>query len=91
MQEFGQSLPMIRVRPPGPRSRELARRLARVESRNITYMAPDFPVFWEEARGANVLDADGNVYLDLTGAFGVAVAGHSAPGWSSRSRSRRRG
>lgn len=79
MEEFGTSLPSVRVSPPGPRSRELARRLARVESRNVTYLSSVFPVFWEEARGANVRDVDGNVYLDLTGAFGVAVAGHSAP------------
>jgi len=37
-------------------------------------------VFWEEARGANVRDVDGNIYLDLTGAFGVSSAGHSSPG-----------
>jgi len=36
-------------------------------------------VFWEAAVGANVRDADGNVYLDLTGAFGVALLGHSSP------------
>jgi 4-aminobutyrate aminotransferase-like enzyme len=38
-----------------------------------------FPVFWEEARGANVRDADGNEYLDLSAAFGVALAGHAHP------------
>jgi 4-aminobutyrate aminotransferase / (S)-3-amino-2-methylpropionate transaminase / 5-aminovalerate transaminase len=37
------------------------------------------PIFWEAARGAQVVDADGNRYLDLTGAFGVAVAGHAHP------------
>jgi adenosylmethionine-8-amino-7-oxononanoate aminotransferase len=37
------------------------------------------PIFWRRARGANVADTDGNVYLDLTGAFGVAVAGHAHP------------
>jgi 4-aminobutyrate aminotransferase-like enzyme len=57
----------------------MARRLSRVESRNITHLTPSFPVFWEEARGANVRDVDGNVYLDLTGAFGVSVAGHGNP------------
>ena len=36
-------------------------------------------MFWEEARGANVVDADGNVFLDLTGAFGVALLGHGHP------------
>lgn len=70
----------MRVPPPGPRSLQFARRLRQVESRNVTFLAPDFPVFWEEARGANVRDADGNVYVDLTGAFGVAAAGHGHPG-----------
>lgn len=77
--EWGRMLPRIATDPPGPASRELARRLRRVESRNVTYLADDFPVFWEEARGANVRDADGNVYLDLTGAFGVALLGHGDP------------
>jgi 4-aminobutyrate aminotransferase-like enzyme len=51
-----------------------------VESRNVTYVSGGWPVFWEEARGANVRDADGNVYLDLTGAFGVGLLGHGHPG-----------
>jgi 4-aminobutyrate aminotransferase/(S)-3-amino-2-methylpropionate transaminase len=57
----------------------MAERLSRVESRNVTHLTPDFPVFWEEAKGANVRDVDGNIYLDLTGAFGVSVAGHNPP------------
>lgn len=76
---LGPLLPRIETPPPGPRSRALADRLRSVESRNVTWLADDFPVFWEEARGANVRDADGNVYLDLTGAFGVALAGHAHP------------
>lgn len=77
---MGTLLPNIRVPPPGPVSRELATRLSEVESRNVTYLTSTFPVFWKEARGANVVDVDGNLYLDLTGAFGVASAGHTAPG-----------
>ena len=76
---FGRQLPHLASRPPGPRSRALAARLRRVESRNITLVADDWPVFWEDARGANVRDADGNVYVDLTAGFGVAAAGHAAP------------
>ena len=34
---------------------------------------------WAEARGANVVDADGNVFVDLTGGFGVAAVGHRHP------------
>lgn len=68
--------PRVRVPPPGPRSRRLAERLSRVESRNVTFRSDDFPIFWEKSRGSNVWDADGNRYVDLTGGFGVAVAGH---------------
>ena len=76
---FGTVLPQLTTRVPGPGSRELARRLALSESRNITLLANDFPIFWAEARGANVRDPDGNVFLDLTSAFGVASAGHAHP------------
>jgi 4-aminobutyrate aminotransferase/(S)-3-amino-2-methylpropionate transaminase len=62
---------------PGPRSIELAKRLAAVEARGVTYLADDFPVFWERAAGALIVDVDGNRYLDLTAAFGVAATGHT--------------
>ncbi|HEX5520864.1 MAG TPA: aminotransferase class III-fold pyridoxal phosphate-dependent enzyme, partial [Longimicrobiaceae bacterium] len=77
--DFGQQLPSIRTPPPGPASRALAAKLARYESPNVTYLAEDFPVFWSEAAGANVRDADGNVYVDLTAAFAVAGVGHANP------------
>ncbi len=72
-------LPHLVTPIPGPRSRELARRLRRAESPNVTYLAPDFPVFWEEARGCLVTDVDRNRFLDVTAAFGVASVGHSHP------------
>jgi 4-aminobutyrate aminotransferase-like enzyme len=58
------------------RSRELAQLLRAYESRNVTYLAGDAPIFWESAANATVTDADGNEYLDLTAAFGVANSGH---------------
>jgi len=76
----GDALPELRTRVPGPRSRALAGRLAAVESPNITRVSPDAPIFWSAARGANVLDADGNLFIDLTAGFGVAFAGHANPG-----------
>ena len=77
--ELGSGIPSLLTPPPGPRSRAMAERLRSVESRNVTYLSEGFPVFWEEARGANVRDVDGNVYLDFTGAFGVSLAGHTHP------------
>ncbi len=75
----GDLLPRIEVAPPGPASLRLAEELRQFESPNVTYLGSDFPIFWAEARGANVRDVDGNVYVDLTGAFAVAAAGHSHP------------
>lgn len=62
---------------PGPRSRALARQLRQVESRNVTYVSAGWPVFWQRAAGANIWDVDGNRYLDLSAAFGVANIGHT--------------
>jgi 4-aminobutyrate aminotransferase / (S)-3-amino-2-methylpropionate transaminase / 5-aminovalerate transaminase len=74
----GDELPRVTGPIPGPRSVELAHRLARVESPNITRLQPP-PIFWVEARGAAVRDADGNTFVDLTAGFGVATAGHANP------------
>jgi 4-aminobutyrate aminotransferase-like enzyme len=51
------------------------------ESRNVVHMEPDgsWPIVWERAKGVFVWDADGKKYMDLTGAFGVAAAGHTNP------------
>ena len=77
--EFGSVLPSLVPPPPGPLSRAFGERLRSVESRNVTFLSDSFPVFWEEAAGANVRDVDGNVYVDFTGAFGVSLAGHRHP------------
>jgi 4-aminobutyrate aminotransferase-like enzyme len=68
-------LPELVTKIPGPKSRELAKELRAHESRNVTYVSPKFPVFWERAEGANVWDVDGNRFLDLTSGFGVASLG----------------
>jgi len=75
---LGSLLPEIRVPPPGPMSVALGARLKAVESRNVTHLSDRWPVFWSEARGANVRDVDGNVYVDFTSAFGVALIGHGS-------------
>jgi len=71
--------PELRCAVPGPRSRALADRLSRVESRNVTALAPVPPIFWERAAGANVWDVDGNRFVDLGAGFGVANVGHAHP------------
>jgi len=52
------------------------KRLGEVECRNTTYLAEDWPIFWERADGVNVWDVDGNRFLDMTSGFGVAGLGY---------------
>ena len=76
----GDLLPEMRCPPPGPRARALARELARLEAPGVnTVRGEEHAVPWAEACGANVLDVDGNRYLDLTAGFGVAAIGHRHP------------
>jgi 4-aminobutyrate aminotransferase-like enzyme len=70
-------LPELITAIPGPRSLALATELRRHESRNVTFLSDDWPVFWQRAEGVNVWDADGNRFLDLTSAFGVCGLGHT--------------
>lgn len=55
--------------------------LREYESRNIVFVESDgsWPIVWERANGVYVRDAEGQKYLDLTAAFGVAAAGHANP------------
>ena len=72
-------LPEIITKIPGPESQVLAKNLHQYESRNITYVSNDFPIFWDRAKDTNVWDVDGNRFLDLTSAFAVSSLGHSCP------------
>ncbi len=73
------SLPVIKTLIPGPHSKKMASDLRRYECPQITYIDKDFPVFWESADLCSIQDVDGNIYLDLTAAFGVANCGHNNP------------
>ncbi|MDB4942913.1 MAG: Acetylornithine aminotransferase [Labilithrix sp.] len=79
-------LPEIVVPPPGPRSRELARRLELVESpafearrgaRAAASGSEQAPIVYARGAGTNVFDVDGNRYVDLTAGFGALVLGYA--------------
>jgi 4-aminobutyrate aminotransferase/(S)-3-amino-2-methylpropionate transaminase len=81
----GADLPDVHTPLPGPRTAELVEVLAATECPALTARrarreersgAPQDPIVWAEARGSNVLDADGNRYVDLTAGFGVMALGH---------------
>lgn len=86
---LGNALPRLVTPVPGPRSRAWVDRLALRECPAITARrarraaaigaADTDPVVWAEALGSNVVDADGNVFVDLCAGFGVAAAGHRHP------------
>lgn len=84
----GDALPALLTTIPGPKSIAEVDVLARHESPAITArrarageargVGKD-PIVWARAHGANVWDADGNRFVDLTAAFGVALIGHAHP------------
>ncbi len=85
----GDALPSLQTAVPGPRSRAAVDRLAARECPAITARrarraaalgtADTDPVVWARARGANVEDVDGNIFVDMTSGFGVAGVGHGNP------------
>ena len=84
----GHELPDVRYPPPGPRSRELGARLAAVESPSVDARrtarerdsgAEQAPIVYASGRGANVVDVDGNRYVDLAAGFGALLLGHGRP------------
>jgi 4-aminobutyrate aminotransferase/(S)-3-amino-2-methylpropionate transaminase len=85
----GSSLPIRQTEIPGPASRSWVDRLAMHECPAVTARrarraaqlgaADDDPIVWAEAQGTNVVDVDGNVYIDWLAGFGVAFVGHRHP------------
>jgi 4-aminobutyrate aminotransferase/(S)-3-amino-2-methylpropionate transaminase len=80
-----QQLPDVLVRPPGPRSRALAARLAEVECPSVPARRDararesgqeQAPIVYAQAGGVNVVDLDGNRYVDLAAGFGALLLGH---------------
>ncbi len=47
-------------------------------TRTILYTAP-FPIRAESAKGSEIIDIDGNRYLDLVGEYSAGIYGHSHP------------
>jgi 4-aminobutyrate aminotransferase/(S)-3-amino-2-methylpropionate transaminase len=84
----GDALPLVQNPIPASAGRAWVERLAASECPALTTRrkrreeqtgASHDPIVWVEAQGANVIDADGNRYVDLTSGFGVAFVGHRHP------------
>src|SRR3990172_12818615 len=66
----------IRTAIPGPRSREILERKARVVADPLSVY---LPVVAAEAHGALITDVDGNTFVDFSGGVGCLNVGHSHP------------
>jgi 4-aminobutyrate aminotransferase/(S)-3-amino-2-methylpropionate transaminase len=67
---------VLRTSIPGPRSREILERKARVVAAPLSIY---LPIVAAEGRGATVTDVDGNVFIDFAGGVGCLNVGHAAP------------
>jgi 4-aminobutyrate aminotransferase-like enzyme len=83
-----QLVPLVHTPLPAERGQRLLDALAATECPALTSRrarraelsgASHDPIVWTRASGANVWDADGNRYVDLTAGFGAAAVGHTAP------------
>ena len=66
----------LRTEIPGPKSKEILDRKARVVADPLSVF---LPVVIDRGEGATLTDVDGNTFLDFTGGVGCLNVGHSHP------------
>ena len=66
----------LKTEIPGPRSREILARKAKVVAEPLSIY---LPVVVQEGRGALLTDVDGNTFIDFSGGVGCLNVGHSHP------------
>lgn len=72
------SVPYIKVPPPGPRSKAIHGRCTRY-FKGLSSQVKLFPVAFESGQGCVLTDVDGNRYLDFSSGIYVATLGHCHP------------
>jgi 4-aminobutyrate aminotransferase len=69
-------IPQIKVKPPGPKAREII-------ERDLRFTAPAYgrvyPLVVKQGQGCAVEDVDGNLYLDFMAGIAVTSTGHAHP------------
>ena len=71
-------VPNIVVPPPGPRSRELHTRAAKI-MKGYSSQVKLFPVCFEKGFGVTLTDVDGNTYIDFSSGIYATTLGHCHP------------
>ncbi len=68
-------VPSIKVRPPGPKARDVIER----DARFLATSTKTSPIVAKRARGSVVEDVDGNTYIDFSCGIAVVNVGHNHP------------
>lgn len=71
-------VPYIKVTPPGPRSNELHERCT-TYFKGLSGQVKLFPVVFESGKGCELVDVDGNRYIDFSSGIYVTTLGHCHP------------
>jgi len=69
-------MPHIKTKLPGPKARAIIKRSTQVEPNS---MSDQVPLVWGKARGCEIEDVDGNVFLDFSSGVLVTNIGHCHP------------
>ncbi|MCS7261527.1 MAG: aminotransferase class III-fold pyridoxal phosphate-dependent enzyme, partial [Anaerolineae bacterium] len=72
------SVPVIKVPPPGPKSREYHARASKY-MKGYSSQVRLFPVVFEKGHGVTLTDVDGNTYIDFSSGIYVTGLGHCHP------------
>ncbi|HBG77615.1 MAG TPA: hypothetical protein DDW84_02030 [Phycisphaerales bacterium] len=71
-------VPDIKVTPPGPKSKELHTRCTKY-FKGLSSQVKLFPVVFDHGKGCELVDADGNRYIDFSSGIYVTTLGHCHP------------
>ncbi len=72
------TLPSIKTELPGPKSREMHERAAKI-MKGFSSQVKLFPVAFESGKGCTLTDVDGNVFIDFSSGIYVTSLGHCHP------------
>jgi 4-aminobutyrate aminotransferase-like enzyme len=71
-------VPDVKVTPPGPKSNELHARCTKY-FKGLSGQVKLFPVAFESGKGCELVDVDGNRYIDFSSGIYVTTLGHCHP------------
>lgn len=75
---FSENAKIVSPAVPGLKSMELLMKQEEMESNNRSYPR-GIPIAFDKAKGANITDVDGNMYIDFFSGCGVLNFGHNNP------------